>query len=438
MKTPTTYQCEIANAVASDVFQRRGSQFTVEMPLGSGVSELVSQLEMLVMGVHVNAGGALLRVVPGGQPDVKGRLISHLRESSLKGLWSDERGCVRLGRAHVQYAAPEDLVRIAGRFELVQAVDAHLLRPTELSRLQEIASGSGATVVLYGRPWSGETPFERIKFANREAVATEGVRRHFRVPLERAETELAGYAGRVEAERERLGVAHLEFETAYELRPVSPGASAFSRERLRALFGGGGPRRLAVAGRLMASVVVTREGAEGPVGPPARAVVTVASRTALGSRVLDHKWIEAPEAPLLVGGIKRFVEKTWPCESVLWRTRESLGGIRLRHLVEHNLRSGSVRWLPETALQREREASSVVAAAHAGRLSLYAMDGSPEYKALRREMEWAVLRFGERHGFTVAVEGQDEGFLDGLAMLASEDAEQAGGQQLVFPIAIAS
>ena len=53
-------------------------------------------------------------------------------------------------------------------------------------------------------------------------------------------------------------------------------------------------------------------------------------------------------------------------------------------------------------------------------------------------MEWAVLRFGERHGFTVAVEGQDEGFLDGLAMLASEDAEQAGGQQLVFPIAIAS
>ena len=438
MKTPTTYQSEIANAVASDVFQQRGSRFTVEMPLGSGVSELVSQLEMLVMGVHVNAGGALLRVVPGGQADVKGRLVSHLREGSLKGLWSDERGCVRLGRAHVQYAAPEDLAGTAGRFELVQAVDAHLLRPRELSRLQEIAGASGATLVIYGRPWNGETPFERIKLANREATATDGVRRHFRVSLERAETELPGYAARVEFERERLGAAHPEFETSYELRPVSPGASAFSRERLRALFGGGGPRRLAVAGRLAASVVMTREGAGGSGGPPARAVVTVASRTALGSRVLDHKWMEAPEAPLLVGGIKRFVEKTWPCESVLWRTRESLDGIRLRHLVEDNLRPGSVRWLPGTALQRERESSSVVAAVLAGRLFLYAMDGSPEYKALRREMEWAVLRFGERQGFSVVVEGENEGFLDGLAMLTSDDAEQAGEQQLVFPIAIAS
>ncbi|MDE2835933.1 MAG: hypothetical protein OXL97_00275 [Chloroflexota bacterium] len=434
MKTPTTYQREIATAVAGDVFGQRGSTFTVEMPLGSGVSELASQLEMLVMGVGVNAGGALLRVVPGGHPDVKGRLISNLRESALRGLWSDERGCVRLGRAHAHYAAPEDLPRTAGPFELIQAVDAQLLRPAEIARLQEIAGASGATVVLYGRPWNGATPFERIKLANKDAVRTEGVRRHLRVPLARAEAELPGYAGRVEVERERLGVAHPEFETSYELRPVSQGAAAFSRGRLRGLFGGGGPRRLAVAGRLIASVVVTRL-AEG--GTPATAVVTVASCTGGGLRVLDHKWIKAPDVPPLVAAIERFLERTWPCESLLVRMRCQDEG-QMRLLLQHSLRPGGVRWVPDTGRQRERESTSILAALLTGKLSLYDMDGSPEYRALRREMEWAVLRLGEGRGFTVVVEGQDEGFLEGLSMLISEGAEQGEEQQLVFPIAIAS
>ncbi|MYA49398.1 MAG: hypothetical protein F4185_03240 [Chloroflexi bacterium] len=436
MKTPTTYQREIATAVTSDVLQQQGSVFTVEMPLGAGVNELASQLEMLVMSVNLNAGGALLRVVPDGQPDVKQRLVSHLRAGSLKGLWSDESACVRLGRAQVLYAAPDDLEHVRGQFELIQVVDAHLLRPAEVARLQEMAGASGATVVLYGRPWNGETPFEHVKLANKEAAAAGGDWRHFRVPLERAEAELQGYATRVEAERGWLGDMHPEFETAYALRPVSGGASAFPRERLRDLFGTGGPRRLAVADRLVASIVVTR--AVGMVDSPATAVASVASRTAGGLRVLDHKWAEAADEATLVAGLKRFVEKTWPCESVLVRVRTSRDDGRMRDLLQRSLQQGHVQWFTETSRQRERESSAVIAAALTGRVGFYAPDGSPEYRALRREMEWAVLRVGEGRGFTVAVEGQDEGFLEGIAMLASEDAEQAGEQQMAFPMAIAS
>ncbi len=436
MKTPTTYQREIATAVTSDVLQQQGSVFTVEMPLGAGVNELASQLEMLVMSVNLNAGGALLRVVQGGQPDARQRLVGHLRAGSLKGLWSDENTCVRLGRAQVLYAAPDELEHLRGHFELVQVVDAHLLRPAEAARLQEMAGASGATVVLYGRPWNGETPFEHVKLANKEAAAAGGDRRHFRVPLERAEAELPDYAARVEAERERLGDMHPEFETAYALRPVSAGAPAFPRERLRVLFGAGGPRRLAVADRLVASIVVTRSA--GMADLPARAVVTVASRTAGGLRVLDHRWAEAADEAALVAGLKRFVEKTWPCESVLVRVRTSRDDGQVRDLLQQSLQQGRVRWIPETARERERESSAVIAAALTGRMGLYAPDGSPEYRALRREMEWAVLRVGEGSGFTVAVEGQDEGFLEGISMLASEDAEQAGEQQMAFPMAIAS
>jgi hypothetical protein len=229
---------------------------------------------------------------------------------------------------------------------------------------------------------------------------------------------------------------HPEFETAYALRPVSAGAPAFPRERLRVLFGAGGPRRLAVADRLAASIVVTRTA--GMVDLPATAVVTVASRTAGGLRVLDHRWAEAADEAVLVAGLKRFVEKTWPCESVLVRVRTSRDDGQVRDLLQQSLQQGGVRWIPETAQQRERESSAVIAAALTGRVGLYAPDGSPEYRALRREMEWAVLRVGEGSGFTVAVEGQDEGFLEGISMLASEDAEQAGEQQMAFPMAIAS
>ena len=434
MKTPTTYQREIATAVTSDVLQQQGSLFTVEMPLGAGVNELASQLEMLVMSVNLNAGGALLRVAPGGQPDVRQRLVAHLRAGSLKGLWSDESACVRLGRAQVLYAAPDELEHLRGHFELIQAVEAHLLRPAEVARLQEMAGASGATVVLYGRPWNGETPFERLKLANKETAAAGGERRHFRVPLERAEAELPGYAARVEAEREWLGDVHPEFETAYALRPLAAGAPAFPRERMRRLFGAGGPRRLAVADSLVASIVVTREAGDAP----ATAIATVASRTAGGLRVLDHKWAEAADEAALVAGLKRFVEKTWPCESVLVRVRASRDDSRVRDLLQQSLPPGLARWFPETSRQRERESSAVIAAALTGRVGLYAPDGSPEYRALRREMEWAVLRAGEGCGFTVAVEGQDEGFLEGIAMLASEDAEQAGERQMAFPMAIAS
>ena len=438
MKTPTTYQREIAGAVASDVFGQQGSVFTVEMPLGAGVTELASQLEMLVMSMNVNAGGASLRVVPEAHADVKGRLIRHLRGSSLNGLWSDERGCVRLGRSEVMYATPEDLARTDGRFELIQAVDAHLLSVVEMSRLREMADVSGATVVLYGRPWNGETPFEQAKLTNKQASAAGGPRRHFRVPLDRAKAELPGYEGRVDVERKRLGEAHPEFETAYALRPVFTGAPAFPRERLRALFGSGGPRRLGEAGSLTASVVITRA-PEADVFHQTRAtaVVTVASRTTGGLRVLDHKWVEAADAPSLVAGVKRFVERTWPCESLLVRVRGRDDG-QVRDLLEEGLKPGGARWLPDTSRQRERESSAVTAAALTDRLSFYAPDGSPEYRATRREMDWAVLRLGEARGFVVAVEGQDEGFLEGVSMLASEDAEQAGEQQMAFPIAMAS
>ena len=235
MKTPTGYQREIAAADAADMLNGRGSVFTAEAPLGAGVRELASQLEMLALSVNAQAGGSLLRVVSGDEFGVKERLVESLRGGALRGLWSDEGASARLGRASIRYAEPGQLEGLAGRFELAQALDAHLLNADAVARLQAMAA-AGATVVLYGRPRDGATPFERLKVANRESEAAAG-RRHFRVPLERAEAELPGYAARVAAAREELGAAHHA-----RRRGRSPGPRGGRRVRLAAARMGG-PQR---------------------------------------------------------------------------------------------------------------------------------------------------------------------------------------------------
>ena len=438
MKTPTAYQREIAAAVAGDLLRGRGSVFTVEAPLGAGVRELASQLEMLTLSVNAQAGGSLLRVVHADTPTVKERLAASLREGAPRGLWSVGEADARLGRARAVYAAPEQLAGLEGRFEMAQALDAHRLSAEAVERLQAIAD-SGATVVLYGRPRDGTTPFERIKLANREAEASAG-RRHFRVSLERAQAELPGYAAQVAEAREELGEAHPEFETDYALRPVPVGAPAFPASRLRELIASGGPRRLAVAGELTASVVITRlpdDGGGALRSATATAVVTVASRRGRELRVLDHKWAEAADAPSLARCVARFTRKTWPCERVIVRSMAERSE-DARQALDDALGARLARWAPNAAGRREREASALIAAALTGRLGLYATDGSPEYRALRREMESASLRPGTEGGVALAIDGPDEGFMEGLSMLVGEDAEREGRTLAGSPAALAS
>ena len=443
MLSPTPYQREIANAVARDLLSERGSAFTVEMPLGAGVSELASQLEMLVMSINVNVGGTLLRVTPAEPASVKERLTAYLREGALKGLWSAERSdVVRLGCAQVRYVAPKNLDGLSEKFDLVQVIDAHLLSQEELDRVLALVETSGATAVLYGRPWSGATPFEQFKVVNKQAQTLDGHVRHFRVTLERAEDELPGYAERVASVRASLGEGHPAFETAYRLRPVAEGASAFSEERLWALFAGGAPRKVAGGGFLSASVVLTRlpERGDGALVPAssATAVVTIGEQTADGLRVIDHRWIEADSTLSLTRAIERFVGKTRPCSSIFVRPLTEQPSGEVRYLLERSLGARRVRWTSGAADLREQEASALMEGVLNDRVRLYAMDGSPEYKMLREEMSRASLRLGQGRGVAIAVEGSTEGFLEGLSILTHDGAKSAGERTAALPAAIAS
>ena len=442
MKTPTAYQREIAAAVAADLLHGRGSVFTVEAPLGAGVRELAWQLEMLALSVNAQAGGSLLRVVspdaPASQGTVKERLAASLRESAPRGLWSVGDADARLGRARAVYAAPEQLEGLEGRFEMAQALDAHRLSAEAVERLQGMAD-SGATVVLYGRPRDGATPFERLKLANREAEASAG-RKHFRVTPERAQAELPGYAARVAAAREELGEAHSEIRDGLraaprvQRRPRLPGdpLARTARERRAPPFGRRGRTRR--VGRAHAAAGRGQRRAEERVGDGGRDG-GVAPRSGVARS--GPQVAEAADTASLARCVARFTEKTWPCERVIVRSRAERSE-ETRRLLDDALGARRARWAPNDAGRRERESSALIAAALTGRLSLYAADGSPEYRALRREMESAALRPGAEGGLAAAVNGPDEGFMEGLSILVEEDAERGGPRLAALPDALAS
>ena len=440
MLTPTPYQREIAAAVAGDVLHERASVFTVEMPLGAGVRELASQLEMLVMSVNVNAGGSLLRVAPTEAALVKDRLVAHLREGALNGLWSSTAENVRLGRARVRYVTHEQLPTVRGSFSLIQVVDAHLLNHAGLERIRLLAAASGATAVFYGRPWSGETPFEQLKVRNKQSQASGGGPLHFRAPLDRVIAELPDYADRAAKARRTLGPEHPEYTTAYELRPVTAGR-AFPVEQLHSLFSGRRARRAVTGGEVVASIVLTRlpePGAALLAPASATAVVTLAERAPDGLRVIDHRWLETVDAASLARAIARFTSKTWACARVTVRPQAGRAAGQVRRLLDSELGARRVIWLDDPPVARSAEVSDLIAAVLTGRLSLYAMDGSHEYRMLRHEVESASLRLGDGRGLDLAMEGPREGFLEGLLVLAHYGAERAQERNGALPAALAS
>ncbi|MEE8518098.1 MAG: hypothetical protein V3S98_03115, partial [Dehalococcoidia bacterium] len=319
MHTLTTYQNDIARAVLHSVLHEQGDTFTVEIAHGGGARELSTQIEVLLMSLHVNDGVTLLNVASETAPDATAKLTEHLRQSSLQGLWSARARTVQLGRSEVRFLSPEEIrtsVEAAGPpIGLIEITEAQRIDARAFEQdIRPIAAASGATTVVYGTPWNGETWFEQLKQRNREREAEDGMRRHFRVTWEQVAEALPGYAEEAERERVRLGEDHPSFQTAYALRPVPALGTLLSHEQQRSLEGLF-PRRHAPAStaHTLASVVVTR------LTEPSSAVVTIAERTpdGTGLNVVEHRWLQAPDGAALARRIAKVAGETWHCDHIL-------------------------------------------------------------------------------------------------------------------------
>ncbi|MEX2598185.1 MAG: hypothetical protein WD533_00850 [Dehalococcoidia bacterium] len=441
MQTLTPHQTEIARALVDDVLQTRGGLFTVEMAEGAGVHEISAQVELLLLTLHVHDGGRVLKVTPeladhtDSSPDL---LADYLREGALHGLWSAQPGRVRLGIAECRRVTPQELLAVSGPLAqpfaqpiaLIEVLEAQRLDRQSYERyLAPLAAASGATVVLYGTPWNGETLFEELKQRNREAEAAGGRQKHFRATWEAAADESPDYRHLVNAVRERVGEHHPEFQTRYALRPVQSATPLLSTEQVQALMGTHQRQHVPSPGTVTrASVVVTRLPERASMllalaSPDAVAVVTLAEETPEGvSRVLETRWVQAADGPALAKRLAKLLGEVWRCG----QAAVDLGLVQgepakqFRHLLEHMLGPVAIAWQPAGDAVDSRRLLALIAAANTGRLSLYAMDGSPEYRALRHELESAVVDYGLDAMARVRLPHAAEGFLRGLSLLADD------------------
>ena len=435
MNELTPYQSEIARAVLDSVLHERRLTFTVEIARGGGAREISAQLEMLLLSLHVNDGVRLLRVAPAEGMEPSSRLRGYLERSSLQGLWSAEMGTVRLGRSIVRYVTPEELgptlvtprTQAAG---LIEVAAAQLVEPATYDRwLVPLAEATGATTVLYGAPLNGESRFEEIKQRNRELEASDGIRRHFRVTWEQAAEALPGYRDRMTEARSRLGEEHPEFQTAYLLRPVAASGPFLSAPRQRLAEGDRRHREPSVGDRYAASIVVTRLPALDTTSVPrllaspgATAVVTISRRLSEASgesaEVIEHRWLEAVDAATLAKRAAKVVGE-WRCERVVVEQRAGEGGgpAAFRSLLERGIEPTPVEWASADDAQDSRLAMDLLAAIHTDGVQLYPMDGSPERRTLRHEVESAVATYGTDGLLRLRLPEIDEGFLRGLLLL---------------------
>ena len=439
MRILAPYQSEIARAVLDSVLHDRGLTITVEMARGAGAREIAAQLEVLLLGLHVNEGVRLLHVGPGHRRPDAGRLARHLRQGAARGLTSVSGNAVRLGRAEVHFLTPEQAAAAHGPLGLLQVTNAEALDDSTLTRLELLAAASGATTVLYGTAWNGETAFEARKQANRRSESASPLRRrHFRVPWQQAADELPGYRELARDARDRLGEASPEFQARYALVPAPAVGPLVAAAQQRALDGDHARRHAPTPGvPARASIVVTRlphpsPGADAPAHG-ATAVITIAEDAPEALRVIEHRWLEAPDAPTLAQGIAGVVGETWGCTHVAADApgASTAAASQLRHLLARALGRSRAAWAGQADHETSARALGLMAAAYTGRLRLYHADGSPEYRILRHEIDSASAAFAAGGRVSAELPFADEGFLRGLLLLATppDHTDAAAGER---------
>ena len=304
MRLLTPYQAEIARAVLGSVLREEGRFFTVEMARGAGAREVSAQLELLLLTLGVHAGARMVKVVPPGDCGHALRLVERLESRAQPHVYLREAGMVRAGRAEQRFVSPDELGAVPSRVSLIEVADAERWTSAFFEeQVLPLARESGATVVLYGRPWNGGTWFERAKQANEEAALAGAAPLHFRVAREAAAAHLPGYGAAAVRETARLGADDYRVASGLELRPMAALSPLLTAAQEGALDGEFRRRRAPGAGICYAaSVNVTR--LPQPRSSPhllaeedAEAVVTLAVHCAGEgqARVVEHLFLHAAD-----------------------------------------------------------------------------------------------------------------------------------------------
>ena len=435
------YQREIGRTVLDSVLNHRGLTITVEIARQGGKNELSSQLELLLLTMAMLRGGNLVKAAPTFAPQVlisMRRLKERLDDAGFVGLWKVEGGyIIRLNRASATFLSAEPNANVVGAtadllLEVDEAQDVD--KEKFYKEFRPMGASTNVTTVLYGTPWNGDTLLEEAKEANLEAERRDGVRRHFHYDWEKVAAFNPLYRQYVEVERERLGEDHPLFRTQYRLLPIPGRGGLFSPQQLAQLQGthprlhGPLSGRVYVAGIDIAGQAESNgDGVMQASNPRQDATVVTIGELDFSERdgvlkdpvvrVVEHyRWRGVPHHELYPR-LMDILRNVWGCRHVVV---DSTGlGAGVASFLEKALGRAVVEPFTFTSASKSRLGYDLIAAVNAGRVKMYAGDGSEEYKEFCEEMERAKAHYRPNRTLNFLVdpsEGHDD-FLISLALL---------------------
>ncbi len=434
------YQREVASAILSSVFGKKGLIFSVEMARQGGKNELSAQIELLLLTLYMTQPQNLVKCSPTFKPQTvisMMRLRDRLNDAGFNGIWVAELGyIIRLGNARAIFLSADESANVVGNtahilLEIDESQDVSKEKYTK--EFKPMGATTNVTTVHYGTTWDDSTLLEEVKQTNYELERKDGIRRHFRYDWQEIANYNPDYLAYVEAERERLGEEHPLFLTQYRLLPIHGGGGFLSRQQLAQLNGEHTRKHHAergkvyVAGIDLAGEAEVAEGAH-LIGLKPRQDSTVVTIGELDFSVCDdvqkqprtcvvehYRWTGEKHAelyPRLVDILKN----VWRCRKVVV---DATGiGQPVSSFLRRALGS-KVSAFTFTARAKSELGFNLLAAINSGRLKVYKGDGSAEYQEFWLEMERAKSQYRPSQTMNFYVdpsEGHDD-FLISLALV---------------------
>jgi hypothetical protein len=436
-----SYQKEIVLAALRSVINKKGLTFSVEIARQGGKNELSAYLERLVLTIHSQEGGNIIKCAPTLNPQATlsfSRLKDMLFEFGFDPRSSVETGnIIRLEKARAIFLSADSSASVVGN-------TAHLLLEIDESQdvdkekynrdFKPMGATTNVTTVHYGTTWDDTTLLEEVKQNNLELERRDGIKRHFRYDWQAVAAYNPDYLAYVEGERARLGEEHPLFMTQYRLLPIHGGGRLFSPQQRAQLQGSHSRLHLPQSGRhYIAGLDLAGEASDDMLLKAVRpqqdstALTIGETRFSNGSkepevRIIEHiYWTGKPHTELY-SQLVDILGRVWRCQRV------AVDATGMGQPVASFLRGAlgsKVTPFVFTAQSKSEMGFNLLAAVNSGRLAMYASDSSAEYQEFWREMELARCFYRPNQSMNFYVDparGHDD-MLMSLALLveASRD-----------------
>ena len=434
------YQKEIGMAVLKSVQDEQGLNFSVEIARQGGKNELSAVIETILLAMFCSSPKNLIKCSPTFKPQTvisMMRLMDRLNDAGAAGCWTAERGyIIRMGEARAIFLSAEKTANVVGN-------TAHLLLEVDESQdvskdkynkeFKPMGATTNCTTIHYGTTWDDSTLLEEVKQTNLELEKKDGIRRHFRYDWQEVAKHNPGYLAYVESERQRLGENHPLFLTQYLLLPVRGGGGFLNSQQLAQIAGSHNRKHQAETGKIYVAgidlageaetaeddyLTVTQMRQDSTVVTIGELDFSKCNEVQKQPRILiteHYRWTGKKHTDLYPQLVD-IMKNVWHCRRV---AVDATGvGEPVAAFLKQSLGSRVVPF-KFTATSKSEIGFNLLAVINAGRLKMYAGDGSAEYREFCFEMEAAKSHFRTNRTMNFFVEqsrGHDD-FLMSTALL---------------------